>query len=187
MCEDIDVLTKSIDNLKDIFGFPNKLTLWPEDQDLPNDTSFYKSADFVIKEEQSDQEENIDTNQSESDSNGFTNLHESQTETSQRTSRNAKTPDPAVEPEFVEAAPIPESEVVEDTLKKTSKRTSRNAKTPEPTVESEVVEAAPEPVSEPEVIENTPKKTSQRTSRSAKTPDPAVEPEVIEAAPEPVP
>ena len=67
ICDDVDVLSKSIDNLKEIFGFPNELPLWPaEDQDFSNDTSVCKIADFIIKYEQG-QEENIDANQSESD------------------------------------------------------------------------------------------------------------------------
>ena len=64
ICDDVDVLKKSIDNLKEIFGFPNKLPLWPEDPDP--DTSVCKIADSIIKEKQG-QEVNIDTDQSESD------------------------------------------------------------------------------------------------------------------------
>ena len=46
---------------------PNELPLWPEDQEIANDTPNNKIAGISIKEEQFDQEENIDTNQSESD------------------------------------------------------------------------------------------------------------------------
>ena len=67
ICDDVEVLSKSIDNLKEIFGFPNELPLWPEDQEFANDTPIDKIANFSIKEEQFDQEENIDTNQNESD------------------------------------------------------------------------------------------------------------------------
>ena len=66
ICDDVDVLLKSIDNLKEIFGFPNELPLWPEDQELANDTSVRKISDFIIKYEQG-QEENIDTDHSDND------------------------------------------------------------------------------------------------------------------------
>ena len=67
ICDDVEVLSKSIDNLKEIFGFPNELSLWPEDQEFANDTPIDKIANFSIKEEQFDQEENIDSDQNESD------------------------------------------------------------------------------------------------------------------------
>ena len=67
ICDDVEVLSKSIDNLKEIFGFPNELPLWPEDQEFANDSPIDEIANFSIKEEQFDQEENIDTNQNESD------------------------------------------------------------------------------------------------------------------------
>jgi hypothetical protein len=54
VCDDVDVLLKSIDNLKEIFGFPNELPLWPEDNN-----------DFIIKEEPCDQAENINDDQGE--------------------------------------------------------------------------------------------------------------------------
>ena len=67
ICDDVEVLSKSIDNLKEIFGFRNELPLWPEDQEFANDSPIDEIANFSIKEEQFDQEENIDTNQNESD------------------------------------------------------------------------------------------------------------------------
>ena len=67
ICDDVEVLSKSIDNLKEIFGFPNELPLWPGDQEFANDTPSDKIANFSIKREQFDQEENIDTIQNESD------------------------------------------------------------------------------------------------------------------------
>ena len=64
--------------------------------------------------------------------------------TLQRTSRGAKTPNPAVKSEVIEATPepVPELEVVEDTPAKNFPWKLKGAKTPEP----EVVEATPEPV-----------------------------------------
>ena len=62
ICDNVDDLLKSIDNLKEILGFPNELPLWPEDQDLPNDSPINKFADFSVKEEPCDDpDENIDT------------------------------------------------------------------------------------------------------------------------------
>ena len=54
ICDDVEVLSKSIDNLKEIFGFPNELPLWPEENN-----------DFIIKEEPCDQAENINDDQGE--------------------------------------------------------------------------------------------------------------------------
>ena len=54
ICDEVDDLDKTIDNLKEIFGFPNELPLWPEENN-----------NFVIKEEPCDQEENIDNDQGE--------------------------------------------------------------------------------------------------------------------------
>ena len=47
ICEDVDYISKTIDNLKEIFGFPTGLTLWPEDisPKTPN------VPDFSIKED----------------------------------------------------------------------------------------------------------------------------------------
>ena len=54
ICDEVDDLSKTIDNLKEIFGFPNELPLWPEDNN-----------DFIIKEEPCDQAENINDDQGE--------------------------------------------------------------------------------------------------------------------------
>ena len=54
ICDEVDDLDKTIDNLKEIFGFPNELPLWPEDNN-----------DFIIKEEPCDQAENINDDQDE--------------------------------------------------------------------------------------------------------------------------
>ena len=54
ICDEVDDLDKTIDNLKEIFGFPNELPLWPEENN-----------DFIIKEEPCDQEENVDDDQGE--------------------------------------------------------------------------------------------------------------------------
>ena len=54
ICDEVDDLSKTIDNLKEIFGFPNELPLWPEENN-----------DFIIKEEPCDKAENINDDQGE--------------------------------------------------------------------------------------------------------------------------
>ena len=69
VCDDIDELTKTIDNLKEIFGFPNELPLWPEDRDIPNDTSNHNVANFGVKEHSSDQPESNFQDENDNNSN----------------------------------------------------------------------------------------------------------------------
>ena len=69
VCDDIDDLTKTIDNLKEIFGFPNELPLWPQDRDIPNDTSNHNVANFIVKEQSSDQPEIICYDENDNNSN----------------------------------------------------------------------------------------------------------------------
>ena len=57
VCDDIDDLTKTIGNLKEIFGFPNELPLWPEDRDIPSYTSNHNFGNFIVKEQPCDQPE----------------------------------------------------------------------------------------------------------------------------------
>ena len=61
--DDVDDLSKTIENLKEILGFPNELPFWPEDRIIPNDTLLYlilnhNVANLSVKEQPSDQPEN---------------------------------------------------------------------------------------------------------------------------------
>ena len=61
--DDVDDLSKTIENLKEILGFSNELSFWPEDRIIPNDTLLYLTlnhnvANLSVKEQPSDQPEN---------------------------------------------------------------------------------------------------------------------------------
>ena len=67
VCDNVDDLTKTIDNLKEIFGFPNELPLWPED--IPNDTSNHNLGNSIVKEQSSDQPEIICPDENDNNTN----------------------------------------------------------------------------------------------------------------------
>ena len=61
--DDVDDLSKTIENLKEILGFPKDLSFWPEDRVIPSDTLLYLTlnhnvANLSVKEQPSDQPEN---------------------------------------------------------------------------------------------------------------------------------
>ena len=61
--DDVDDLSKTIENLKEILGFPKELSFWPEDRVIPSDTLLYLTlnhnvANLSVKEQPSDQPEN---------------------------------------------------------------------------------------------------------------------------------
>ena len=61
--DDVDDLSKTIENLKEILGFSNELSFWPEDRVIPSDTLLYLTlnhnvANLSVKEQPSDLPEN---------------------------------------------------------------------------------------------------------------------------------
>ena len=76
--DDVDDLSKTIDNLQEIFGFPNELSLkgsgsclplWPEGQDIPNDALNHNVANFSVKKQPSDQPESSCHDENDNDTN----------------------------------------------------------------------------------------------------------------------
>ena len=72
--DDVDDLSKTIENLKEILGFPNELPFWPEDRIIPNDTLLYlilnhNVANLSVKEQPFDQLESSFQDENDNDTN----------------------------------------------------------------------------------------------------------------------